>query len=138
MDQRLERTLRNDLGELPRLARDVNAYLLEAGVEERQRHAVDLALEELVSNTIRHGYEDVDEHEIRIQVAVTESDVRVTLEDDAQPFDPTSMPVPPQLSLADVPVGGRGILMVRRMIGDMRYRRATGRNLLTLVLPRRR
>ncbi len=139
VSHRLERTLLNDLRELPGMARDVRAYLLAAGIDQPLRYAVDLALEELVSNTIRYGYGDVDQHEIRVQVTLTDDEVRVTIEDDAAPFDPTRMPEPPRpTSLADAPAGGRGILMVRRMIDDMRYQRADGRNTLTLVLPRKR
>lgn len=139
MSLHLERNLRNDLRELPALASEVGAQLLAAGVEEPLRYAVDLALEELLSNTIRYGYEDGDEHRIRIEVALSDEELRVTIADDARPFDPTKAPEPPRpASLADTPLGGRGILMVRRMIADMRYRRDECGNTLALVLPRKR
>ena len=135
----LERRLRNDLGELPAVARDLGAELLAAGVEESLRYAVDLALEELIGNTIRYGYEDHDVHEIRIQLELSADEVRLTIEDDARAFDPTRAPEPPRpSSLAEAPPGGRGIRMVRRMIGDMRYQRAPGGNRLALILPRKR
>ena len=138
MRQAFERTLRNDFDELGDAARAVCAELQRFGVEPEIVHAVDLALEELVSNTIRHGCSEGNEHEIRISVVVEPHEVRVTLRDDALPFDPTRAGEPPRpTTIADTPLGGRGISMVRRLIRDMRYRRAGNENALELVLPRR-
>jgi serine/threonine-protein kinase RsbW len=67
---------------------------------------------------------------------VTEGDrFIVTLEDDAPPFDPTSVPSP------DVSVhpgqrrpGGMGVLLARLCVDEMTYRpRPGGGNILTLV-----
>jgi len=138
VDARLDRTLRNDLGELAAVARDVRAWLQQAGVAEPLSHAVDLALEELVGNTIRYGYDDGDVHRIRVQLELTADELRLTLEDDGRPFDPTRAPEPPRpRSLSEAPPGGRGIPMVRRLFHDMRYQRAPGANRLALSLPRR-
>ncbi len=133
----LERSLANDFAALSGVAGEVRAHLARHGVEERLVHAVDLALEELVGNTIRYGYDDGTAHRIRVRVSVAAEIVQVTIEDDARPFDPTRQPEPlPARSLQAAPTGGRGIAMVRRLVADMRYRRADGRNALELNLPR--
>jgi anti-sigma regulatory factor (Ser/Thr protein kinase) len=133
----LERRLRNDFAALAVVAGEVRAHLGRHGVGERLTHAVDLALEELVGNTIRYGYDDSEAHEIRVRVSVAAPCVQVTIEDDARPFDPTRVAAPPPAaSLPDAPAGGRGIAMVRRLIEDMRYRREGGLNALELRLPR--
>ena len=57
MEAPLERRLRNDFGALAAVAREVREHLARNAAGKRVTHAVDLALEELVSNTIRHGYD---------------------------------------------------------------------------------
>lgn len=139
MARAFERILRNDLGELPAAAQDVREHLVRARVEKHLTHAIDVALEELLGNTIRYGYDDGQEHEIRIEVVVADPEVKVTLTDDARPFDPTQVPEPARPgSLAEAPTGGLGILMVRRLVQDMRYRRAGNVNTLELILSRAR
>ena len=129
----LERRLRNDFAALALVAREVRSHLRLHGAGARTTHAVDLALEELVSNTIRHGYDDGGAHEILVRVAVTADGVELAIEDDGRAFDPTRAPEPPPAtSLEDTRVGGRGIQMVRRLVGEMRYRREGERNVVTL------
>lgn len=138
MSARREWTLPNELAALAATARAVRAHLEQAGLDAERVHALDLALEELVGNTIRYGYPDGGRHAIRIALELDEREVRLTLRDDARPFDPTAQPEPaPPASLAAAPAGGRGIRMVRRLIADMRYRRERAGNTLVLVLPRR-
>jgi serine/threonine-protein kinase RsbW len=58
-------------------------------------------------------------------------------EDDGLPFDPCSGPDPSlPRTLADAQVGGRGLLLVRRMATTLRYERTpTHRNRLLVTLP---
>jgi serine/threonine-protein kinase RsbW len=131
-------TLRADFAALAATARALRSELAAVGVDGETIHALDLALEELGSNAIRHGYDTTGAHELRVRLRVDADEVRLVLEDDARPFDPTVHPLPVvPASLADAPVGGRGIAMVRRLIADMRYQRGRTGNTLELVLPRR-
>jgi anti-sigma regulatory factor (Ser/Thr protein kinase) len=135
----LERQLTNDFDALARFAEEVRAELARLGIEQQTIYAIDLALEELVGNTIRYGYDDENAHEIAVRVEVDGERVVVTIADDGRPFDPTGAPEPPRpTTLADAPVGGRGIAMVRALIEDVRYRRVDRHNVLELHLPRMR
>ena len=133
----LEHSLRADLTALPAVARAIREELAHAGVEASIVHAVDLALEELLTNTIRHGYPrgHAGQGSIRLQLAVADDEVRVRIQDDGAAFDPTAAPLPePPSSLASARVGGQGIRLVRSAIRDMRYRRTPEGNELELVL----
>ena len=111
--------------------------LTELGLDGRARHGVDLVLEELVGNVIRHGGTAGGERSIRVDVALEQALVRVTIVDDGAEFDATRHPEPrPPRSLSGAAVGGRGILMVRRLARSMRYAREAGRNRLEVVLAR--
>ncbi len=123
----------SDLAELERTRERVRAHLERAGVDETAQYAVDLALEELAGNAIRYG----KPRTIRIQVAVEPSLVRVTIADDGPPFDPTRHPEPlPARTLAEAPIGGRGISLVRRFARAMRYRRESDGNRLEVDVSR--
>jgi anti-sigma regulatory factor (Ser/Thr protein kinase) len=123
----------SDLAELERARDRVRAHLERAGVDEAALYAVDLALEELAGNAIRHG----KARTIRIEVEVEASVVRVTLADDGRPFDPTRHPEPARArTLADASIGGRGISLVRRFARAMRYQRDADGNRLVVEVAR--
>ena len=114
----------------------VREHLRSLDLEQNVIYAVDLVLEEIVGNAIRHGATDA-EREIRVELALDEARVRVTVVDEGPAFDPTLHPSPPPpRSLAETPLGGRGINLVRAVASSMRYRRAQGRNHLEVDVRR--
>jgi anti-sigma regulatory factor (Ser/Thr protein kinase) len=119
-------------------ARDrVRRHLHDLGVDERASYAVDLSLEELAGNTLRYGYDAGVEGSMRVGVSVAANSVRLSIADDARPFDPTRHPDPgPSRRLGDANVGGRGIAMVRRAVRTMRYHREARGNRIDLEIPR--
>lgn len=130
-------TFTNDAALLHGVRDRVRAHLRSFGVDEAAIHAVDLTLEELAGNVIRHGYSRDRVGEIRVGVSLTPSVVRVTITDDARAFDPTAHPEPaPFRSVGDAPVGGRGISMVRKIASAMRYRFEGGRNQVEVEIAR--
>ena len=107
----------------------------DRGVGERGCYAAALALEELLSNVIRHGYGDGARHEISVRLRAEPGGVELELVDDGREFDPSSAPeVDLAAPLEDRSVGGLGIHLVRRMARDIRYERTDGRNRLRVSL----
>ena len=92
-----------------------------------------LAIEELVTNCIKYGYDDAGEHTIDIHLSVADQMLTATVIDDGRPFDPLVLP-PPELSLdiKDRPIGGLGIFLLRKLADEIHYERRDGRNRLTL------
>jgi anti-sigma regulatory factor (Ser/Thr protein kinase) len=128
---------RGDPGTLAEVRESVRRHLESARLEEAAVYAVDLALEELVGNTIRHGYDGGAEGRIGVDVAIQGDHVRVRITDDGRPFDPTRHPEPARpRDLATAAVGGRGVSMVRRLVRAMRYRREPGGNWIEVEVPR--
>ncbi len=133
------RTFRVRSGELGVL-RDVAQWCQAAtqgrGWSSARRSDVDLALHEAISNVIRHGITDGQEHEVRVTIAGEDTGARIELRDDANAFDPLgATPAPQATSLEDALPGGRGILLLRGMTTEMRYVYADGHNVLTLIFP---
>jgi serine/threonine-protein kinase RsbW/sigma-B regulation protein RsbU (phosphoserine phosphatase) len=131
---RLDVSLANRLTEIPRLAAIVDAFCSRQDFDPSIAHAVNLALDELLTNTISYGYEDEAEHRIDVALSLDEGTLSVLLRDDAAAFD-ASVPPAPDLD-ADVDertVGGLGVHFVHTLMDAVDYRRADGHNELTLT-----
>lgn len=131
---RLKISLANRLSEIAPLADRVSAFCAERGVSESVAFRINLALEELLTNTIKYGYADQGAHEIVIELQQFGDRVTVEIVDDGKPFDLTQAPMPD----LDAPVeqraiGGLGLHFVRTMMDEVRYCRDGSRNRVTLV-----
>jgi anti-sigma regulatory factor (Ser/Thr protein kinase) len=94
---------------------------------------VNLALEELTLNTMTHGRHDELE---AIEVILDSEEDALTIEitDNGLPFNPLEDAPDPSVdgSLQDRDVGGLGVYLVHTLMDEMQYKRAEGRNCLTL------
>jgi serine/threonine-protein kinase RsbW len=111
-----------------------DAFAAAEGIPPEVVRSVQVALDEVLSNTVRHGYDSEDEGDgIAIGFEVDGGMLEVTIQDDARAFDPRAAPVPDTTSgLADRPAGGLGILLTRRLMDAVEYERVEGRNRITL------
>lgn len=84
--------------------------------------AVNLCLEELITNTIQHGLGGAADRQILIRLSRTEEWLEVMLKDDAPPFDPFVDAPPPELnsSVDSRAVGGLGVHLVKSLMDDVR------------------
>ncbi|WP_218133231.1 ATP-binding protein [Methanofollis tationis] len=110
----------------------VTGALERLGVPGEAVQALELAVDEAVTNIMLHGYSS-SECRIWISCGVEGGVVRVRIEDEGVPFDPTEAAEPDLEGDADErPIGGLGIHLIRRMTDELRYERAGGRNILVL------
>lgn len=92
------------------------------------------AVDEAASNVIRHGYGGTPGW-IDVTAELVEDRIVVTLEDEAAPFDPTTVPepdltVPPERRRA----GGMGIHLIRQAMDEFEHSaRPGGGNILTMA-----
>ena len=101
---------------------------------EQFAYDISLAVDELVTNVILHGYKGKP-GEIEIEVQIKPPELVILLCDEAPPFDPTEVTVPDvHRPLEERQIGGLGIYMARVLTDKMIYRRTpAGENLLTLL-----
>ena len=131
--------VRNRLEDLETLAVAFRAFCREGGLTEEEFSDVRLALEEAVSNTIRHGYVDAKSHEIRIRAALKAGTLSLQVEDDARPFNPLEAPLPDvSVPIEEKTPGGLGLLLLRSVMDRLEYRRKGSKNHLRLVRSLRR
>lgn len=125
---------RNDRSEIHRLAGLAERFGQAQQLSEDEVLAINLVLDEVVTNVIDHGFEGIDgEPEIRLTMTLEGTDLTIRVEDNGRAFDPLQA-APPDLDLPleDRPVGGLGIHIVRSVMNTVEYDRRGGRNLLTM------
>ena len=130
----LELVLLNRSSEIARFQDQLEALAAQLNLPPTPFHEVQLAVEELLSNIIKHGFDDRGEHQIRVRVIAAASEFRIEVEDDGRPFDPLKHPAPDLLQPLDArPVGGLGIHMMRKSMDRLEYRREDGKNILVMT-----
>ena len=123
----------NDLRELTHVLQLVNVFLEPRELQSKLVYAVNLILEEILMNIIRHGYDDEDSHEIEVQIELEEEEVALTVIDDGREFNPLTIPGPDRSKSAmDRLEEGLGLQFVRHMRNAMEYRREGDKNILSI------
>ena len=134
MSAALEISLVNDLAEILRLAEAVNEFVASQGFPPSAAHKMNLALEELLTNTISYGFESGSRHIVKIKLAADESELIGEIIDDGAPFNPLNKPDPDvTLPVEERPIGGLGILFVKKLMDSVKYRRDGDLNIVTIT-----
>jgi len=111
-----------------------------AGVASDAAHDIRLAVEEIVTNVIEHGYAGTAPGPVLLRFQRDRANVVITVEDLAAPFDPTRVPRPDHNApLEQRPVGGLGWHLANAVMDDVRHESLTphgNRFTLTKRLPR--
>ena len=132
-DESLEVSLANELREIAGVAAQIDEFCAAHDLQH-VAYAVNLAIDEILTNTISYGYEDDERHQIEIIVRVEAEALVVVIVDDSMPFDLALAPERDlEASLEDTPLGGLGLFLVHQMMDSVEYRREEGCNVVTLV-----
>ena len=96
-------------------------YLEPLGIFGRTMNRVEVVLEELVSNLVRHSK---DVKLVTVAAGYRAGVVELVVEDDGDPFDPLAAPDPnPFTTLPEAQLGGLGIHLVRQLTNSANYDR---------------
>ena len=117
------------------LIRFVTSYAGEHGFAGEKISSIELALEEVLVNIIKHAYEESGlEDLIEIKCGTDAGSLIIEIIDSGKPFDIFSVREPDiYADIDERQIGGLGIFFVKKLMDDVRYRREDGRNILTLV-----
>jgi anti-sigma regulatory factor (Ser/Thr protein kinase) len=131
---RIHLRLKSRLSELERLVGAITQLGTAHDLPDKVVSDLNLALEEVITNIIRHGYEGREDREVTIVCDVAAEAVAVTVEDDGVPFNPLQLPDPDlTIPLEERQVGGLGVYLVRQLMDEVDYRAEGGRNILRLT-----
>ena len=130
--------LKNRTAEVARLVEAIESFGSHAGLSSDLTYRLTLALDEIASNVIRHGYSDKNDHVFEIRLSVVDGVVTAVIEDDGHPYDPRESPAPDlSLPIEDRGPGGLGMFLVRQTMDSIDYERKNGKNVLTVTASRR-
>jgi serine/threonine-protein kinase RsbW len=98
------------------------------------RRSVNVALDELLTNTVSYGFPKRTDGALTIEVDLQADRIVVTLADNGAPFDPWVRIAPDTtLSMEVRRIGGLGIHLVKQMMDEARYEHRDGKNVVVLV-----
>lgn len=98
-------------------------------------YAVELVLEEVLTNEFKYAFDDGTAPEVQVELGVEGSDIVLAFEDAGRPFDPLQATAPRRpASIAEAPVGGLGLVLVKRFAKSLAYQRLAGRNRLRIAI----
>jgi anti-sigma regulatory factor (Ser/Thr protein kinase) len=123
-----------DAAQLPLLNRFLQDFWSTARLPPAQALSFELALEEIFMNIVMHGTQPDVTPRVEVSLALAGDGITMKVEDDGPQFDPLSLPSPDVTAgLAERPVGGLGVFLVRRVMDTVRYDRVGSCNRLTLT-----
>lgn len=133
MDSGTSIRLTNQLSELEHLHQALVRFGQKHDISSTILDAMNLALEEIITNIISYAFPDETEHSIILRLSIEGHQLIAEVEDDGKPFNPLDAQDPDiGLSLEDRPIGGLGILLTKNMVDHIDYRQRDGKNLLRL------
>jgi anti-sigma regulatory factor (Ser/Thr protein kinase) len=124
--------INNDLSELNTLLDQLQVLEHKWSLSKKTLAEINLVLDELITNTIRHGKCDSKQP---IDITLTKTSLKLTIQivDAGLPFDPTRCKSPnTNLPLEKRQCGGLGILLIRQFSDYWNYTRSKNKNILTL------
>ena len=134
-------TLPGELASLSAIGRYVVAAATAAGLDRTVAYRLRLAVDEIATNVVVHGYQEANETGcVAVSATIDDRTLIIAVEDTARAFDPTAMTLPDEeeleLPLEEREIGGLGVMLAREGVDDFRYERVDGRNRTMIVVNR--
>jgi serine/threonine-protein kinase RsbW len=130
----VEIALDGSVSELDRLAEEVGAFCRAHALDEDAEFDLNLVLEELFTNSVRHGGCAGQSPAARIRLVHDGDGVGVEYRDRGVAFNPLDAPEANiHAPIEERRPGGMGIHLMRQIMTDLRYRRADGENELRML-----
>jgi serine/threonine-protein kinase RsbW len=125
--------LKSRLSELDNLCLNLEKLGKKIGLSKKLIFEINLALDELFTNIISYGFNDEDEHNIKVTITPLKEEICLCIEDDGVPFNPVEFEAPDVAgTVENCKVGGLGIHIMRKLMDDICYERCGDKNVLTL------
>ena len=132
----LEKTVPADMAAMPDLVAFLESALESMGCPLAITTKLMVCLDEIASNVMKFsGAHDLT---VRLERGAPEGTWRLSFIDDGTPWNPLTHDDPDiTLSAEERPIGGLGLLMVKKMMDEVTYAREDGANVLRLRIARK-
>ena len=108
-------------------------------LERRVAYRLRLAVDEIATNIIMHGYDEANLHGVvELRAELDEQSLTIFIEDTGAAYDPTEHACPDDmdLPLEEREAGGLGVFLAIKGVDEFRYERICDRNRHTFVVKR--
>lgn len=130
----LEISLVNDLREIAGVAAKIDDFCTARDLGPQVAYAVNLSIDEILTATISHGYDDDETHRIEIILRAEADALLVVIVDNSSTFDVSEAPeFDAGADLDDRALSGLGLFLVHQMMDKVEYQRLEGCNIVTLT-----
>jgi anti-sigma regulatory factor (Ser/Thr protein kinase) len=134
MAQSMEIEINNDLDQITLVMSALEEYVARASVDMRTAQAAELALDELLNNSISYGFPDDGRHTISVELETQDDALQIKVVDDGVPFNPFEQTAPDLGgSVEERKLGGVGIHLVSKFMDECGYQRIDEKNVVTLL-----
>lgn len=119
------------LDSLSAIGHYVNEAAAAAGLDKKVAYRLRLAVDEIATNIIIHGYEEAGlTGEVLVLSKMDQEALTITLEDTSGPFDPRNLGRPAHLDkpVEERPIGGLGVYLTIQNVDNFDYKYVNNRN----------
>ena len=123
----------SDRAELEKLEGFTADFALKAGLSDKDLFALQIIVEELVTNVIDYGGVPAGEHAVRVDLSAEGGELLIRLTDRGTEYNPLLREDPDTTLPAEQrPIGGLGVHFCKKLTEAQEYERRDGCNVLTL------
>lgn len=119
--------------EISRIRKDLEFLERECAIHRKEARQIQLIIEELFSNIVRHAFQDKYEHPVDIRLSCRDGHVEIVIIDDGIPFNPLEYQAGIQADPAGYEEGGMGLPLIRAFSSGVTYQRTSGKNHLRII-----
>jgi anti-sigma regulatory factor (Ser/Thr protein kinase) len=132
-------TVPGSLDSLATISQYVLAAAAAAGLDKKVAYRLRLAVDEIATNIISHGYEEAGRTGVvDVQAVIDETTLTIFLEDTGASYVPDQVAEPTDLDrpLVERPIGGLGVYLAIQSVDKFLYERIGNRNRHSFVVNR--
>ena len=123
----------SDRTELEKLESCTADFALKAGLSDKDLFALQIVVEELVTNVIDYGGVPAGEHAVRVDLSTDNGELLIRIADRGKEYNPLLREDPDvTLPAEQRPIGGLGVHFCKKLTDAQSYERRDGCNVLTL------
>jgi len=123
----------SDRTELEKLEGFTADFALKAGLSDKDLFALQIVVEELVTNVIDYGEVPVGEHAATVDLTAQDGLLTIVIRDRGKEYNPLLREDPDvTLPAEERPIGGLGVHFCKKLTDTQDYERRDGSNVLTM------
>lgn len=127
--------IKNTFAEVEQLCAEVNGLAQNNSFSEQIIFCLNVCLEEMLTNIIKYGYDDKNEHKIEVRLEIANEIITLTIVDDGHEFNPLEAEIPEiNTDIKHRQVGGIGIFLTCKMANKVTYTRKDDKNVIKILL----